>query len=291
VNRFWQIIFNRGLVPGPEDFGTQGRPPSHPELLDWLSVDFREKGWDVKALCRRLVLSTAYRQSSTPVSPAVRERDPDNILLAHGPRARLSGEALRDMALAVSGLLVDRTGGPSVYAAQPAGLWEEAGTQHTYPQGKGDDLHRRSLYSFWRRTLPPPTLTVFDAPTREICKVRRDRTNTPLQALVLMNDPQFIEAARILAEKLVRQYPNDDTARGRDAFRLLTSRTPAPPQLATLTAFLAKERPLVTAGESQTLLSKVGEHPADPTLDPIEVTTTARMIRLLLGFQETAMKP
>ncbi len=291
VNRFWQIFFNRGLVPTPEDFGTQGQPPSHPELLDWLAVDFRENGWDVKALCRRLVLSTAYRQSSIPSSAAVRESDPDNILLARGPRARLSGEALRDMALAVSGLLVTKSGGPSVYAAQPAGLWEEAGTQHSYPQGTGDDLHRRSLYSFWRRTLPPPGLTVFDAPTREFCKVRRERTNTPLQALVLMNDPQFIEAARVLAEKLVRQYPGDDPARIRDAFRLLTSRHPEPAQLATLTAYLAGERPLVTAGEAGSLLEKVGAHPSDPTLNPIEVAATARMIRLLLGFQETAMKP
>ena len=291
VNRFWQLIFNRGLVPTPEDFGTQGRPPSHPELLDWLAVDFMENGWDVKALCRRLVLSTAYRQSSLPASPAARERDPDNILLARGPRGRLSGEALRDMALAVSGLLVPETGGPSVYPYQPAGLWEESGTQHSYPQGKGDDLYRRSLYSFWRRTLPPPTLTVFDAPTREFCKVRRERTSTPLQALVLMNDPQFIEAARLLAEKLVRQYPGDDTARVRDAFRLLTSTTPGPAPLAALTAYLARERPLVTADECKTLLASNGERPADPTLDPLEVTATTRLIRLLLGFQETAMKP
>ena len=291
VNRFWQLLFNRGLVPTPEDFGTQGRPPSHPELLDWLAVDFMENGWDVKALCRRLVLSTAYRQSSIPSSPAARERDPDNILLARGPRVRLSGEALRDMALAVSGLLVPKLGGPSVFPYQPAGLWEESGTQHTYHQGKGADLYRRSLYSFWRRTLPPPTLTVFDAPTREFCKVRRERTNTPLQALVLMNDPQFIEAARVLAENLIRQYPTDDTARIRDAFRLLTSTTPDAKQLAALTAYLAKERPLVTAAESKTLLANNGDHVADPTLDPLEVTATTRMIRLLLGFQETAMKP
>lgn len=291
VNRFWQLLFNRGLVPTPEDFGTQGRPPSHPELLDWLALDFMENGWNVKALCRRLVLSTAYRQSSVASTPAVRERDPDNVLLARGPRVRLAGEALRDMALAVSGLLVDKTGGPSVYPYQPAGLWEESGTQHTYIQGKGPDLYRRSLYSFWRRTLPPPSLTVFDAPTREFCKVRRERTNTPLQALVLMNDPQFIEAGRVLAEKLVRQYPQDDSARARDAFRLLTSTTPDDQQLATLTAWLKRERPLVTPEDARAILTKVGEHPADATLDPIEVTATTRLIRLLLGFQETAMKP
>lgn len=291
VNRFWQLLFNRGLVPTPEDFGTQGRPPTHPELLDWLAVDFVEKGWDVKALCRRLVLTAAYRQSGVPADPASRERDPDNALLAHGPRTRLSGEALRDMALSVSGLLVQKTGGPSVYARQPAGLWEESGTQHSYTMGKGDDLHRRSLYSFWRRTLPPPTLTVFDAPTREFCKVRREKTNTPLQALVLMNDPQFIEAARVLAEKLVRQYPADDQARARDAFRLLTSAAPGEKQLATLTQFLGRERPLVTPEECKTLLASNGEAPVDATLDPIEVTATTRMIRLLFGFQETTMKP
>ena len=231
VNRFWQLLFNNGLVSTPDDFGTQGKPPSHPELLDWLALDFMEHGWDVKALCRRLVLSAAYRQSSVPATPAARERDPDNSLLTRGPRVRLSGEALRDMALAVSGLLVRETGGPSVYPYQPAGLWEESGTQHIYKQGTGKDLYRRSLYSFWRRTLPPPTLTVFDAPTRENCKVRRERTNTPLQALVLMNDPQFIEAARILAEKLIRQHPADDSARIRDAFRLLTSTAPDAKQL------------------------------------------------------------
>ncbi len=291
VNRFWQLIFNRGLVPTSEDFGTQGRPPSHPELLDWLAVDFMEKGWDVKALCRRLVLSTAYRQSSIPATAAALERDPENRLLSRGPRVRLPGEALRDMALAASGLLVSKTGGPSVYPYQPAGLWEESGTQHTYQQGKGADLYRRSLYSFWRRTLPPPTLTVFDAPTREFCKVRRERTNTPLQALVLMNDPQFIEAARILAENLVRQYPADDSARARDAFRLLTSARPDPGQLAALTDYLAKERPLVTPAEAKTLLSKNGERTADASLDPIEVTATTHLIRLLFGFTETTMKP
>ena len=290
VNRFWQIFFNRGLVVTQEDFGTQGQPPTHPELLDWLALDFMERGWNVKALCRRLVLSTAYRQSSTGV-PGATERDPDNKLLSRGPRTRLPAEALRDMALSVSGLLVPKLGGPSVFPYQPAGLWEESGTQHTYSQGKGDDLYRRSIYSFWRRTLPPPSMTAFDAPTREFCKVRRDRTNTPLQALVLMNDPQFIEAARILAEKLVRQYPNDDAARARDAFRLLTTTTPDEKQLATLTAYLAKERPLVTANESKILLSTAGERLADATLNPLEVTATARMVRLLLGFQETAMKP
>ena len=290
VNRFWQIFFNRGLVVTQEDFGTQGQPPTHPELLDWLALDFMENGWDVKVLCRRLVLTTAYRQSSIAI-PGAAERDPDNKLLSRGPRTRLTGEALRDMALAVSGLLAPKLGGPSVYPYQPAGLWEESGTQHSYIQGKGEDLYRRSLYSFWRRTLPPPSLTAFDAPTREFCKVRRDRTNTPLQALVLMNDPQFIEAARILAEKLVRQYPNDDTARARDAFRVLTSTTPDVKQLTTLTAYLALERPLVTAAESKILLTTAGERAADATLNPLEVAATARMIRLLLGFQETAMKP
>ena len=291
VNRFWQLFFNRGLVPTPEDFGTQGQPPSHQELLDWLAVDFREGGWDVKALCRRLVLSQAYRQSSTPAPPAAREQDPENLLLARGPRARLSGEALRDLMLSASGLLVTQLGGPSVYPLQPPGLWEQSGTQHSYPQGKGDDLHRRSLYSFWRRTLPPPGLTIFDAPTREFCKVRRERTTTPLQALVLMNDPQFIEAARALAENLVRQHPGDDSARARTAFRLLTSRHPAPPQLATLTDYLASERPLVTPEEAQSLLAASGQTAPDPTLDPREIAVTARLVRLILGFQETSMKP
>lgn len=291
VNRFWQMFFNRGLVATPEDFGTQGRAPSHPELLDWLAVDFMENGWDVKALCRRLVLSAAYRQSSIPADPASLQQDPENILLARGPRSRLPAEFIRDAALWVSGLLVSKIGGPSVYTYQPPNLWEESGTQHNYTQGHGDDLHRRSLYSFWRRTLPPPGMTVFDAPTREFCQVRRERTATPQQALLLMNDVQYLEAGRVLAEKLVLSWPEDDTRRVRDAFRLLTSRKPDEKQLASLTAYLAGERARITADEAKELLANSGEQPAAPAADPIETAATARLIRLLFGYQESSMKP
>ncbi len=195
VNRFWQIFFGRGLVGTPEDFGSQGQPPTHPELLDWLSRQFVDSGWDVKALCKLIALSSTYRQSSTPRDAKLYADDPDNRLLARGPRHRLAAEQIRDAALAVSGLLAPKVGGPSVKPYQPAGLWKESGTGKSYVQDHGEALYRRSMYSFWRRTSPPPSMRSFDAGTREVCTARRERTVTPLQSLVLLNDPQFVEAA------------------------------------------------------------------------------------------------
>ncbi|MFM7101661.1 MAG: DUF1553 domain-containing protein, partial [Verrucomicrobiota bacterium] len=210
VNRAWKLHFGQGLVSTVEDFGMQGRTPTHPELLDWLAWRFMESGWDRKALHRLIVLSATYRQSSVG-RPAVVARDPDNLLLARGPRHRLSAEQIRDRALAVSGLLVPKVGGPSVKPYQPAGVWEEAGTGKTYTQDHGEKLYRRSLYTFWRRTAPPPSMLSFDAVTREVCTANREVTSTPLQSLVLLNDTQFLEAARVLAESLWR----DPVADGR----------------------------------------------------------------------------
>ena len=182
-----------------DDFGLQGRPPSHPELLDWLAVEFRESGWDVKRLITLIVTSSAYRQSPV-ASPEKLSRDPSNALLARGPRFRLDGEVLRDAALAASGLLVTKMGGPSVKPYQPAGIWEVtsmvASNTRNYKQDTGESLYRRSLYTLWKRQAPPASMDIFDGPTRETCVVRRERTNTPMQALVMMNDPQFVEAAR-----------------------------------------------------------------------------------------------
>ncbi|MFM8803744.1 MAG: DUF1553 domain-containing protein, partial [Planctomycetia bacterium] len=200
VNRWWEMLFGRGIVETAEDFGTQGSPPTHPELLDHLASDLIEGGWNVRSILRSIVLSATYRQAAE-AAPEAFARDPDNRLLARGPRFRLPAEIVRDQALFAGGLLVERVGGPSVKPYQPAGLWEEVSVLHqaTYVPDPGDGLHRRSLYTFWKRTCPPPALAVFDAPDRETCVIRRSRTSTPLQALVLMNDPTYVEAARGVA--------------------------------------------------------------------------------------------
>ena len=195
VNRYWQMFFGRGIVAGAENFGLQGAVPSHPELLDWLARDFIASGWNVKALCKKIMLSSTYRQRSF-ATPKLRERDPDNLLYARGPSRRLSAEMLRDAALATGGLLVAQLGGPPVKPYQPPGLWKgQNAFLPEYVPDKGDGLYRRSLYTFWRRTSPPPNMLAFDVPGREVCVVRRQSTSTPLQPLVLLNDPQFVEAA------------------------------------------------------------------------------------------------
>ena len=207
VNRFWQELFGVGLLESADDFGAQAQPPSHPELLDWLAVEFRESGWDVKKLMTLLVTSATYRQSAA-ISQEKLRSDPKNLLLARGPRFRLDGEVVRDSALAASGLLVTKLGGPPVKPYQPAGVWEitsmVSSNTRNYKQDAGESLYRRSLYTLWKRQAPPASMDIFDGPTREVCVVRRERTNTPMQALVTMNDPQFVEAARVLAENALR---------------------------------------------------------------------------------------
>jgi hypothetical protein len=207
VNRIWQEFFGAGIVESVDDFGVQARAPSHPELLDWLAVEFRESGWDVKKLITLIVTSSTYRQSAA-ISQEKLAKDPANRLLARGPRFRLDGEVVRDSALAASGLLVRKLGGPPVKPYQPAGIWEGtsmvSSNTRNYVQDTGESLYRRSLYTLWKRQAPPASMDIFDGPTREVCVVRRERTNTPLQALVMMNDPQFVEAARVLAEHAMR---------------------------------------------------------------------------------------
>lgn len=293
VNRVWQLFFDHGIVLTSEDLGTQGQAPSHPELLDWLATHFMDTGWDLKRLCREIVLSSTYRQSAQPANLKLLKDDPENRLLARGPRQRLAAEQVRDLALAACGLMVRTIGGPSVKPYQPAGLWEESGTQHDYVQDHGEKLYRRSMYTFWRRTMPPPTMTVFDAPTREFCKLRRERTATPLQSLVLMNDPQLMEAARCLAEKLVRAHPANWSARAKDAARLLTSRTPGAEQLRIIESYYQDEyRRFTAAPESiKPLLSSMGEMPVAESQCSAELAATTMMVRLILGFSETTMKP
>ena len=290
VNRIWQMFFGRGLVKTSEDFGVQGQFPDHPQLLDWLASDFMENGWNVKLLCRQIALSATYGQASTPANPSWLSKDLENVNLARGPRQRLGAEQIRDLVLSASGLLKPSVGGPSVKPYQPAGLWNEAGTQHNYVQDHGDKLYRRSLYTFWRRTLPPANMTVFDAPTREFCKARRETTSTPMQALVLMNDVQFLEAARCLAASVL---PHPVELRVETAFRLLTSQRPSPKQVERLKAYLTTEQARFKSDPAATkaFLASTGESPLPVNVESADLAATTLMVRLLLGFSETTIKP
>src|SRR5262249_31191043 len=240
VNRLWQLCFGTGLVKTAEDFGSQGEPPTHPELLDWLAVEFVEGGWDVKRTLKRILMSAPYRQSSR-VTPDRLTKDPGNRLLARGPRYRLDAETIRDQALFVSGLLVEKEGGPSVKPPQPAGLWEAVGyvtsntAKFTADQGQ-EKVHRRSVYTFCKRTAPPPQMTTLDAPAREACTVRRERTDTRVQALLLLNERQFVECARALAEHAMRETAAKPEDRIAYMFKRATGRTPDARELTELLA-------------------------------------------------------
>ncbi|MDP6717975.1 MAG: DUF1553 domain-containing protein, partial [Pirellulaceae bacterium] len=228
VNRYWLMLFGMGIVATPEDFGSQGKFPSHPQLLDWLAVDFRESNWDVKRMVKQIVMSATYRQG-TKVNAELIERDRGNLLLARGPRFRLQGEFIRDNALAISGLLNAKMGGPGVKPYQPPGLWAEVGLggNPKFVQDHGDNLYRRSLYTYWKRSAPPPSMQIFDAPTREKCAIWRARTNTPLQALVTLNDVQFVEAARNLAQRMMLEGGNSPELRLAFAYESATARVPS----------------------------------------------------------------
>jgi hypothetical protein len=300
VNRYWQLLFGTGLVKTAEDFGTQGELPSHPELLDWLAVEFQGTGdrWDVKRLIRRLVNSSTYRQSSA-VSAQLNAKDPENRLLARGPRFRLQAEFIRDQALFVSGLYDRRIGGQSVSPYQPAGLWEELmsradgdnWTAQKYSQDHGADLYRRTMYTFWKRTCPPPSLATLDAPDRETCTVRRSRTNTPLQALVLMNDPTYVEAARKFAERILREGGNTTASRLAFAFQSVTSRPPSDAELAVLGRVLDRQRAAFREHpEAAKKLLASGESLADATLDPAELAAWAMVASAILNTDEAVTK-
>jgi hypothetical protein len=292
VNRFWQRYFGTGLVKSAEDFGSQGEWPSHPELLDWLAVEFVESGWDVKALQKRILMSATYRQSSM-ASPEKVARDVENRLLARGARFRLEAEQIRDNALAISGLLVEKIGGPSVRPYQPPGLWKEVAyggtfSAQTFEQDKGENLYRRSMYTFWKRTAPPPSMMVFDAPNRETCSVRRTRSNTPLQALTLMNDPQFMEASRVFAERILNEGGPTVEDRINFAYRWATSRNANPVELDIvrdiLNAELLEYRRNLSSAE---LLVEVGDSTPDPDLHPEELAAWSVVANLVLNLDET----
>ncbi|MEN9678390.1 MAG: hypothetical protein RIS76_4286 [Verrucomicrobiota bacterium] len=290
ANRAWKQHFGRGLVNTLNDFGAQGQLPSHPELLDWLASSFMDSGWDLKALHKVIVMSATYRQSSD-ASPDRVARDPDNRLLARGPRHRLSAEQIRDSALAVSGLLNPAMGGASVKPYQPAGVWEEAGTGKTYTQDHGDKLYRRSLYTFVRRTAPPPSMLSFDAGSREVCTANREITATPLQSLVLMNDPQFIEAARVLAEQLWKEPAVSLDERLIGGFRAVTGRLPASEEKQILRRLYDEQwRYFSDQPAAAAQLLKTGERPADATLSATQVAATTLVVSTLMNHDEFVMK-
>lgn len=291
VNRFWSLFFGRGLVASVGDFGGQGQPPSHPELLDWLARDFMDHGWNVKQFCKQIVLSSTYRQSSIPRDTKSFVEDPDNVLLSRGSRYRLPAEQLRDNALAVSGLLVSKLGGPSVMPYQPVGLWEEAGTGKSYKQSKGEGLYRRSMYTFWRRTSPPPSMLTFDATGREVCTAKRERTATPLQALVMLNDPQYIEASRVLAEKVLKQPDQSLDLRIQSVFRLLTSRLPSTRELEILTQlYVEQKRHFESAPDDAKTFLAIGDSPRDEQLNLAEHAAMTIVVKTVMNFDECVTK-
>ncbi len=295
VNRLWQQCFGTGLVKTAEDFGTQGESPSHPELLDWLAVQFREDGWDMKKMMKRLVMSATYRQCSRVTKDRL-AKDPNNRLLSRGPRFRLDAEMLRDQALFISGLLVEKLGGPSVKPPQPAGLWEAVGytgsnTKNFVPDHGHEKVHRRSMYTFWKRTSPPPQMNTFDAPSRESCIVRRERTNTPLQALLLMNEPQYIEAARTLAERTMKEGGMTPEARLTFMFRLTTARRPDANEMKEMLAAYKDHLAAYSrdAAKAKQLIS-VGEQKPDDKLNPSELAAWTMIANLLLNLDEVINK-
>jgi hypothetical protein len=290
VNRRWQLFFGKGLVETAEDFGSQGTLPSHPELLDWLAKHFMESGWDLKALHKLIVLSATYGQSSA-ATPELLARDPDNKLLARGPRSRLSAEMLRDQALAAAGLLVRKIGGPSVKPYQPEGLWEEKSSGWKYEPDKGEGLYRRSLYTYWKRTSPHPAMTTFDAAERNTCVVRRQTTSTPLQALVLLNDPQFVEAARVLGERALKESSATTDEWIVQTFRRCTSRKPGVRELLVLRRLYQEQLEHFRADPSAAeTLAKAGQAASDPSLDRAQLAASTAVASAILNFDDAVFK-
>ena len=293
VNRYWQQLFGTGLVKTSEDLGAQGEPPTHPQLLDWLSVDFRENGWDVKRLVKQIVMSETYRQSSR-IDPAERAADPENRYLARGSRHRLDAETLRDQALSVAGLLNDKLGGPGVKPPQPEGLWKAVAfvgsNTGEFKASEGGDIYRRSVYILWKRTAHAPMMSTFDAPNRESCTARRERTNTPLQALLLMNEEMYVEAARVLASDMIKQHA-DDAARVAAIFRRASGRAPTDAETGELLSLLADARTITrTAPQEAARLLEVGRTPADGSLDPAELAAWTVVANTVLNLDEVVTR-
>jgi len=287
VNRLWKLAFGEGLVRSLDDFGTQGAPPTHAELLDWLAVDFMEHGWDVKRTFKAMLMSRTYRQSSR-VTPELLERDPNNRLLARQARFRLDAELIRDNALAISGLLSDEVGGPSVKPYQPAGYWQHLNfPKRAWQQDRGGALYRRGLYTYWQRSFLHPSLLAFDAPSREECTVERPRSNTPLQALVLLNDPTYVEAARVLAAQMV-EYASDVDGQLDFAFRRALNRLPEDAERDVLRDLYARHAADYEAhAPAAAQLVAVGEAPRPQDVDPAELAAATSLARVILNLHET----
>jgi hypothetical protein len=289
VNRYWQMLFGVGLVSTPEDFGSQGARPTHPELLDWLAKTFIETGWDGKAMLKRIVMSTTYRQSSVPSSALLKE-DPENRSLGRGPKHRLPAEMVRDNALFIGGLLVQKIGGPSVKPYQPLGLWREK-SGRKYEPDKGEGLYRRSLYTYWKRTSPPPSMMLFDAAKRDVCVAKRQTTNTPMQALVLLNDTQFVEAARAFGERILKAGGETLEEKIRFAFRVATSRHPTEQEFEILKRLYREQEAIFgdQPEEAEKLLA-IGEWKRDESLPTTQAAATTILASALLNFDETITK-
>jgi len=291
VNRFWQLLFGRAIVATPENFGTQGAEPSHPDLLDWLARDFINSRWDVKAMLKKIVLSATYRQDSK-LRPELQKKDPENLLLARGPSQRLPAEMIRDTALAASGLLDEKEGGPPVSPYMPGDLWRESNSMSpAYRQSVGTDVYRRSLYTVWKRTAPMPDMTAFDSPSREVCSVKRTSTVTPQQAFVLLNDTQFVEASRVLAERALKKGGSMPSERIRFAFRCLTGRPPDASELKLLEELFA-EQTSIFKGEPERAekLIAVGERKRDASLDPVELAAMTSVSQAIMNLDATIWK-
>ncbi|MBC9868120.1 MAG: DUF1553 domain-containing protein [Opitutae bacterium] len=294
VNRFWQNLFGAGLVKTSEDFGIMGDIPSHPDLLDWLALQFQESGWNVKGLVKLMVTSATYRQSSR-LTPEKLQKDPENRFLARGPRYRLDGETIRDQALFVSGSLNPERGGPPVKPYQPEGIWYAVAYTDSntaiFEMDRGEDLYRRSLYTFWKRTAPPPNMVVFDAPSRENCSVRRERTNTPLQALTLMNDPQYVEAARQLAQRAMLENRGSTAGSIRAMYRYAFGATPSQKYQTVFSDSHAKfESAFRSNPQDAEALIRVGESPAPPELEPVELAALTLVANQILNLDSFVNK-
>ena len=291
VNQLWQQFYGTGIVKTSGDFGMQGELPSHPELLDWLAVDFMNHGWNIKRLVKQMVTSATYRQSAV-VSREKLQIDPTNRLLARGPRYRIEAEFVRDLVLSSSGLLNRRIGGPSVKPYQPPGLWEGAtsgrGLLSMYVQDHGDNLYRRGMYTLIKRTVPPPSMAIFDASNRDLCEVRRLKTNTPLQALVMLNDPTVLEASRVLAAKLLQEKSGTE-AKINKAFRLIVARKPTEKEVAVLSEYYRSELKNLTRPHAEKALA-VGEYPIPKTLDTVQLAAMMRIVSTIYNLEETITK-
>ena len=292
MNRYWMMFFGTGLVKTVSDFGSQGEPPSHPELLDWLATDFTANGWNVKRSIRQIVTSQTYRQQSR-VTPEIAEHDPQNRLMARGPRFRLQGEFIRDNALAVSGLMVNKVGGPSVKPYQPPGLWNEVALSGNvrFVQDKGDKVYRKSMYTYWKRSAPQPAMIAFDAPSREKCVIQRQQTNTPMQALVTLNDPQFVEAARALAERMMSEGGTDFAGRLDFGYQLLLGRKVRPSEVKVLDSIYQEQvKEFRAQPDKAKIFLEVGDSKRNESLDQVEHAAWTVIGNLMLNLDEVLIR-